>query len=515
MIPKSVEYINTQGDIEMRRTYTIQKLAVLALTLLFTIISIAGAQDPENPALQPPSGMLGKVVDSEGNPVAGFTFAIQPMQFRDGHLQPEDGFPQFQMPPEGMEGPGMPRTTSRVKTDPDGTFTVTNIQPGLVQLNALSSTALDAIEKFDPEKIRQGEQIPQELMRFDRLESDMEILSIQIGKVTFFYKGERHVPDFMKGLTFALKPGVTLENLKITVKSRLRIRARIVYADGTPLVNANGRLRMRQRDETNPNSSGSSSTDFFTDVDGYFTQYRDEPGFYTLSAEYKGLSGGAGPFLLKDGVEPENLVITLDGNPPDVERPTDRKVGVGGPIEKGKAPAGAGNIIVEEVEVPPKVSARAVVPPQAPKPPKSVWVINPANGHAYKKIQCQDWHDARQKAVEEEAHLVSINDEDEQHWLQVIFRNHSSWIGLTDVEKEGTWQWDSGEPVTYTNWAAQPVFPDGRPETEKDYVVITFRDGEWQSIGPESHFWRMTREAIIEKDGLVSKAPAVEKSDDE
>jgi len=499
----------------MRRTYTTEKLAVLALTLLFTVISIAVAQDSENPALQPPSGMSGKVVDSEGNPVAGFTFAIQPMQFRDGHLQPEAGFPQFQIPPEGMEGLGMPRIMSRVETEIDGTFTAANIQPGLVQLNVVSSAALDAIEKFDPEKIRQGEQIPQELMQFDRLEPDMEILSIQVGKVTFFSKSERHVPAFMKGLTFALKPGVTLENLKITVKSRQRIRGRIVYADGTPLVNANGRLRTRQRDETNPNSGGSSNTDFFTDADGYFTEYRDEPGFYTLSAEYNGLSGGAGPFLLKEGVAPENLVITLDGNPPDVERPTDEKVGVDGQIERGKIPAGAGNIVVEEVEVPPRVVARAVVPPQAPKPPKSVWVINPANGHAYKKIQCQDWHDARQQAVEEDAHLVSINDEDEQHWLQVIFRSHSTWIGLTDVEKEGTWQWDSGEPVTYTNWATQPIFPDGRPEAEKDYVVITFRDGEWQSIGPESHFWRMTREAIIEKDGLVSKAPAAEKSDDE
>ena len=499
----------------MDRTYTTQKLTVLALTLLFTVISVAVAQDPEDPALQPPSGMSGKVVDAEGNPIAGFTLAIQPMRFGDGHLQPEGGFRQFQIPPEGMEGPGMPRITRTVKTDPDGTFTATNIRPGLVQLKAVSSATLDAIEKFDPEKIGQGEQIPRELMRFGRLEPAMEILSIQIGKVTFFSKGERHVPAFMKGLTFALKPGVTLENLKITVKSRLRIRGRIVYADGTPLVNANGRLRMRQRDETNPNSGGSSSTDFFTDADGYFTQYRDEPGFYTLSAEYNtlGLSGGAGPFLLKDGVAPENLVITLDGNPPDAEGPAHQKARE--PIEKGKAPVGAENVVIEQVEVPPRVVARAAVPPQAPKPPKSVWVINPANGHAYKKIQCQDWHDAQQKAVEEGAHLVSINDEDEQHWLQLIFRSHSSWIGLTDVEKEGTWQWDSGEPVTYTNWATHPVFPDGQPETEKDYVVITFRDGEWQSIGPESHFWRMTREAIIEKDGLVSTAPTVEEVSDE
>ena len=493
----------------MRWPYTIPKLIALTPILLLTIISSAAAQIPAEPARQAPSGISGKVVDPEGNPVAGFTFTVRPMKLHRGFLQPEDDFmPRFQMPPEGMEGPGMPRTTTKAQTHPDGTFTVTNIQPGLVQLNAVSSDMLDAFEKIDPEKIRQGEQPPPELMRFDRLEPDKKILTLQVGQVTFFYDTEEF--HFFEGLTFELKPGVTLENVKITVKQRLRIRARIVYADGTPLVNANGRLSMRHGQEDNPRSGGTHGTDFFTDADGNFTEYRDEPGFYTLSVEYNALSGGAGPFLLKDGVEPENLVITLDGNPPEVERPT-----VGGPIEKGKVPVGAGDIVVEAVEVPPKVAARAAVPPQPPKPPKSVWVINPANGHAYKKIQCRDWHDAQQKAVEEGAHLVSINDETEQHWLQIIFRSHSTWIGLTDVEKEGTWQWDSGEPVTYTNWTAQPIFGDeARPETEKDYVIMTFRDGEWQSIGPESHFWRTTREAIIEKDGLVSTAPAIEASDE-
>ena len=499
----------------MRWTYyTTQKLTVLTPILLIAIISIAAAQVPAEPAPQVPSGISGKVVDADGNPVAGFTFTIRPMKLHRGLLQPEDDFmPRFQMPPEGVEGPGMPRTTTKAQTNPDGTFTVTNIQPGLVQLNAVSSAMLDAFEMMDPDKIREGGEVPPEFMRLGRLEPDKKILSLQVGKVTFFYNTEE--PHFFEGLTFALKPGVTLENVKITVKSRLRIQARIVYADGTPVANANGRLSMRHGEEDNPRSGGTHGTDFFTDADGNFTQYRDEPGFYTLSVKYNELSGGAGPFLLKAGVEPENLVITLDGNLPDVEQPTDEKVGVGGPIEKGKVPAGAENVVIEQIEVPPKVRARAAVPPQAPKLPKSVWVINPANGHAYKKIQCRDWHDAQQKAVEEGAHLVSINDETEQHWLQLIFRSHSSWIGLTDVEKEGTWQWDSGEPVTYTNWAAQPVFPDTLPDAEKDYVVITFREGDWQSVGPESPFWRMTREAIIEKDGLVSKAPAVEASDEE
>ena len=89
----------------MDRTYTIQKLTGLALILLFTVTYIAAAQDAENPALQPPSGMSGKVVDSQGNPIAGFTFTLQPMRLHEGHLQRDGGrLNFFQRPPEGMEG---------------------------------------------------------------------------------------------------------------------------------------------------------------------------------------------------------------------------------------------------------------------------------------------------------------------------------------------------------------------------------------------------------------------------
>ena len=167
----------------MRCFYTLQKLLVLGLTLLLIVTGVVVAQVP----IEPPSGMSGKVVDPEGNPIAEFAFMIQPMRLREGILQPDGRFPfQFQRPPEGMEAPGMPRTTTRVQTDSDGTFSVANIRPGLVQLNAVPSAALDAFDKIDPEKIRRGEQPPPELRHLGRLEPDKKILSIQVGKVTFF-----------------------------------------------------------------------------------------------------------------------------------------------------------------------------------------------------------------------------------------------------------------------------------------------------------------------------------------
>ena len=420
----------------MNRTYTTPKLVVLALMLLPIVTGIEAAEEPL-------SGFSGEVVDLEGNRVANFTFAIRPVTLHNRFMLPADEFLPW-------------------RADSTGAYTVNDIQPGLVQLSALPDIPIDM---FDSET---------EFIRGGRVEPDKKIISIQIGKVTFFNIGD---PDFYEGLTFALKPGENIENVKVIVKPRLRIRGRVVYADGAPLANAELDFDMRWRHETRLNHTGNSGAHSLTDADGYLIQYVDEPGFYTLSVEYRDLSAGAGPFLLKDGVQPEEIVFTLEGKPDVVELP------------------------------PPKIKAPSKIKFQEPPTPptKGAWVINPANGHAYKRIQCEDWHDAQRKAVEEGAHLVSINDESEQHWVQVIFGGQPFWIGLTDAEKEGEWQWDSGEPVTYTNWVVHPILRDKSPDTEKDYVVFTFIRGEWQAISPKSLLWgEMAKQAVIEKDGLVS-----------
>ena len=133
-----------------------------------------------------------------------------------------------------------------------------------------------------------------------------------------------------------------------------------------------------------------------------------------------------------------------------------------------------------------------------------VWVVNPINGHSYKLIVCDDWHDAHHKATQNGAHLVSINDEAEHKWIQEIYGSGFFWIGLNDLEKEGEWKWDGGEPVTFKNWETIELFPDGNlTDDEKDHVVMNL-NGAWQATAPQSTLWTMTRQAILENDRLLS-----------
>ena len=116
-------------------------------------------------------------------------------------------------------------------------------------------------------------------------------------------------------------------------------------------------------------------------------------------------------------------------------------------------------------------------PPATPPPPKpisipafeTVWIVNPANGHAYKRVPCESRDAAVAQATQEKAHLVTINDAEEQAWLAAVFGHEFYWIGLSDAEKEGQWEWDNGLSMK----TGYPMISFLNPQTnERDYETL-------------------------------------------
>jgi len=107
------------------------------------------------------------------------------------------------------------------------------------------------------------------------------------------------------------------------------------------------------------------------------------------------------------------------------------------------------------------------------------------NGHTYYLLEEDTWYNSESEAVSLGGHLVSINDSAEDAWVYSTFKGRveeilgvgfyggSLWIGLQDQDRDHTWEWISGEPVTYLNWAP------GQPEQSVNEIFAGMFIGDW------------------------------------
>ena len=105
------------------------------------------------------------------------------------------------------------------------------------------------------------------------------------------------------------------------------------------------------------------------------------------------------------------------------------------------------------------------------------------------------WEAAQAEALSLGGNLVTINNAAEEAQLKANFgTTEQFWIGLTDRDSEGTFEWVNGEAVLYTNWAP------GEPNdfgTGEDYAQINFGPNrQWNDLGAAA-----TRRGIIEIKG--------------
>ncbi|MDE0087740.1 MAG: lectin-like protein [Candidatus Poribacteria bacterium] len=414
--------------------------------------------DPSTPET---STFSGHVVDTEGNAVSGFMFGAQPVQFIDGSVVSEI----FSV----SQSVNKPRTLSISRTNTKGEFSFTDIESGPLRLYNLS-------EDIPHDTTR----LTSQMRYLSSLESEFEIISIKIGHLIIDNKTGT-LPLSSDRFIFGIKPGDAVENVKITVKQRTHILGRVVYANGSSLKNASVKIEMKEPRKESPDArirrrnvdDYSSKANIRTNDDGYFSVYVEKPGAYFFRVKYIVLTAEAGPVEIENKAQQNELILKLNGTLIFTDTP--RHV----------------------------IEAQDPTPPNDPQIP-DVWVVNPANGHAYKLVACEDFYDAHLQATKNGAHLVSINDEAEHKWITEIFGSGFFWIGLNDLKKEGEWQWDGGEPATYIPWEPNEIYPEQTlSDAEKDYVVMNFKGG-WQATGPESTVWIMTRQAILENDGLLS-----------
>ncbi len=466
-----------------------------------------------------PSTLSGRVVDVEGNPVAGFPLTMKPIKLVNGYAVAENG--------------GLP-IISVDKTDEAGHFFITHVMSGPVQLIGSSST-------------------PQESQK------SYELLSMKVGAITVYPTILSHP----KGIKFLVEPGTHLENVRITARPRTRYRGKVVSKDGTQFANAQIDLH-EQREYDIGRLARKEFKDWSTrtNSDGYFVRYVDEPNFevasYKVSVKCQGLSATS-EFTLKGGEQREDLVFTLqetsmsmrgrivfedgtalpkamfmldvrsDGSDKNslhhssrrpvtdyagyfIEYLPQRGVYVASVEYQGlsatsKFTVKSGEERKDVVFTLNDTPIRDMMGLMAPTEPNmlGVWIGAP-NESLYKSIRCSSWQDAQTKARTEGAQLVSINDSTEQEWLVEHFGFHSYWIGLTYSVEAGEWQWNSGEPVVYTNWMRS------QPEhTEADTYGSMGGNlrGQWRTHGQLAGgdlSASLPRVAILEK-RIDGKAP--------
>lgn len=120
-------------------------------------------------------------------------------------------------------------------------------------------------------------------------------------------------------------------------------------------------------------------------------------------------------------------------------------------------------------------------PARGGDPPPVGPFLNPTNGHWYFSLWSVDFAEARGIATAVGGYVASVGDLSEQQWLLAQFPvlQHFLSIGLTDEAVPGTYAWESGEPLGFTDWGpGQPAISSG-PQHARGLSSWESRPFDW------------------------------------
>ena len=110
------------------------------------------------------------------------------------------------------------------------------------------------------------------------------------------------------------------------------------------------------------------------------------------------------------------------------------------------------------------------------------------NGHIYEFIDNELTFEEAEQYCEEYrgGHLATITSQEEQDFIQnnLVNKNLNGYmIGGTDKDKEGIWQWVTGEPFEYSNWnEREPNNDSGGSPGGECFLEIYTSNGKWNDF---------------------------------
>ena len=248
--------------------------------MIFTLLACGETEDTSSVALSETviegdtASFSGRVVDETGNPVAGLALTIRPREI------------------DTNTGAWAYASALEAKTDDAGHFSIIGIRPGEFQFMLVP----EHWSVLSPE-------------------TEYQLLSVKIGDIAYHLNDV--IPLFFTLNAFSITPGLDIENVEVTVRLRMRIRAKIVFANGAPLVNKEVDINIRVLNLHTGSVIGGIQASVETNAQGYFVQYvdRNKAARYRVSVEYKGLCATSEIFVLKVGERREDLILELPGPP--------------------------------------------------------------------------------------------------------------------------------------------------------------------------------------------------------